>query len=105
MMYLIKNITDDSLAVHHEMRQKSYPNRLVLVAMFSALAAIFQAAGGLLPGVGFIISPFATLPILFCSILSKRLGFLAYFITNFMLLIIQPAELLVFPFTTGVLGL
>ena len=104
-MYFIKNISDDSRAIHNKMNERSNTNRLVLVAIFSGIAAILQAAGGFLPGVGFFISPFATAPIIFSSILSKRLGFLSYIITNFLLLIIQPAELFVFPFTTGALGL
>ena len=79
--------------------------QLVFAAMMGALAAIFQSAGGLLPGIGFLISPFATLPILLGMLVSFRLGALAYVLTICLLFLIEPMELLIFPFTTGLLGL
>ncbi|MGQ0440795.1 hypothetical protein ACT4UT_30825 [Bacillus sp. B-TM1] len=38
-------------------------HKLVITALMSALATMFQAAGNLIPGIGLFISPFATLPI------------------------------------------
>ncbi|MBS4223546.1 hypothetical protein [Lederbergia citrea] len=104
-MYFTKKISDDPQSIHIALKGLSHTNKIVLVSIFSGFAAIFQAAGGFMPGIGYFISPLATAPIIFCSILSKRLGFLSYLITNFMLLISQPSELIVFPFTTGLLGL
>ncbi len=79
--------------------------KLILGSVFACIAAILQAAGGLLPGIGFFISPLATAPILLCSMLSIRFGVMSYFLTIMLLLILQPTELFVFPFTTGLLGL
>ena len=70
----------------------------------SALATMFQATGNLVPGIGLLISPFSTLPI-FCYFYSIREGILSYILTIFLLFIIEPSELIVFPFTTGLLGL
>ncbi|WP_079508146.1 hypothetical protein [Mesobacillus jeotgali] len=79
--------------------------KLILGALFACIAAILQAAGGLLPGIGLFFSPFATAPILLCSMLSIPLGLMSYFLTIILLFILQPSELIVFPFTTGLLGL
>ncbi|MBU8880950.1 hypothetical protein BGM26_18535 [Bacillus sp. FJAT-29790] len=79
--------------------------KIVYVALLSSLAALFQSAGGFLPGVGYFISPLSTAPIIVCAIFSIRFGFFAYVLTALLLLILQPSELIVFPFTTGLLGL
>ena len=79
--------------------------KLILVSIFSCIAAILQAAGGLLPGIGFFISPLATAPILLCSMFSIPLGVMNYFLTMMLLYILEPTELVIFPFTTGLLGL
>ncbi|MFP5112097.1 hypothetical protein ACSU64_06915 [Bacillaceae bacterium C204] len=104
-MYLFKSITDEIKSARLVFNNYSKPKRLVLAALFASIAAVLQAAGGFLPVLGYLISPFATAPILLCSILSLPLGAMAYFLTNLMLLILQPSELIVFPFTTGLLGL
>ncbi|WP_040209122.1 hypothetical protein [Neobacillus jeddahensis] len=104
-MYIFKSITDEIKSTKLVFNHYSRPKRLVVAGLFASIAAILQAAGGFLPVLGYFISPFATAPILFCAILSLPLGTMAYFLTTFMLLILQPSELLVFPFTTGLLGL
>lgn len=104
-MYFTKTISKDPQMIHMALKRLSRTNRLVLVSIISGLAAVFQAAGGFVPGIGYFISPLATAPILFCTILSYRLGFTSYLLTIFMLFILQPSELIVFPFTTGLLGL
>ncbi len=78
--------------------------KLILVSIFACIAAILQAAG-VLPGIGYFISPLATAPILLCSMFSIPLGAMSYFLTIMLLFILQPTELIVFPFTTGLLGL
>lgn len=88
-----------------EFRRISRTKRLVIGAIFASLAAVFQSAGGFLPGIGYFISPLATAPILFYSMLSLPLGGMAFLLTNLLLLILQPSELMIFPFTTGLLGL
>jgi hypothetical protein len=77
----------------------------VFAAFMAAIAAILQSAGGFLPGIGYFFSPFATLPILFSMLVSLRSGVLSYLLTSAMLLFLQPSELVIYPFTTGILGL
>src|SRR5690625_2114104 len=79
--------------------------RLVLVSIFACIAAILQSAGGFLPGVGYLISPLATAPILLCAMFSLLAGASSYILTIMLLVVIQPTELIIFPFTTGLLGL
>ncbi len=96
-------IEHDTSFVHK--RKLSLANKLVLTALMSTLATMFQAAGNLVPGIGLLISPFSTLPIFFAIFYSIREGILSYILTIFLLFIIEPSELIVFPFTTGLLGL
>ncbi|PLT28661.1 hypothetical protein CUU66_17340 [Peribacillus deserti] len=83
----------------------SSTGKLVSPSVLSCFAAIFQSAGGFFPTIGYGISIFTTLPIFMAMIISKTHGFLSYFLTIFLLVIIQPSELIVFPFTTGLLGI
>ncbi|MGE7881777.1 hypothetical protein [Bacillus sp. NPDC094077] len=96
-------IENDANFVHK--RKLSLANKLVITALMSALATIFQAAGNLIPGIGLFISPFATLPIFLAICYSIREGVLSYILTICLLFIIEPSELIVFPFTTGLLGI
>ncbi len=86
-------------------RKLSLANKVVITALMSALATMFQAAGNLIPGIGLFISPFATLPIFLAICYSIREGVLSYLLTILLLFIIEPSELIVFPFTTGLLGI
>ncbi len=96
-------IEQDACFVHK--KKLSLVKKLVITALMSSLATIFQAAGNLIPGIGLFISPFATLPIFLAICYSIREGILSYALTIFLLFIIQPSELFVFPFTTGLLGI
>lgn len=92
----------------HDTRGKSQngqAGKWILVAFLSALATILQSAGGFLPGVGFAISPLATAPIALATTLSLRLGLIGYLLCCCLLLVWQPGELVIFPFSTGLLGL
>ena len=60
-------LSHESYKLHHYFKTFSYSKKLVLTALFSALAAILQSTGNFLPGIGYLISPFATLPILICT--------------------------------------
>ncbi|WP_053363547.1 hypothetical protein [Bacillus sp. FJAT-27251] len=98
------------ISVEVRLFQKSFKNqkrtiKLILGANLVGIAAIMQAAGGFLPGIGYLISPLATAPILICSMFSIPFGFMSYLLTIMMLFMLQPAELMVFPLTTGLLGL
>lgn len=83
----------------------SSSKRLVLTSLLSALAVLLQSAGNTLPLIGYIISPFASAPIIICTIISIPLGIQAYLLTFFLLIFIQPSEAFIFPFTTGILGI
>ena len=86
------------------MERYSKTMRLVLGALLGSIAVIFQSAG-VFTGVGFIMSMMSTGPLVLSSLLSLRIGVMTYFVTAILLAVIQPSELLVFLFTTGLLGL
>ncbi|WP_260632332.1 hypothetical protein [Bacillus bingmayongensis] len=86
-------------------RKMALATKLVITALLSAFATMFQSAGGFMPGIGFLISFLATLPIFLATCFSIRQGLLSYTLTISLLFIIQPSELIIFPFTTGLLGI
>lgn len=100
-----KKIYDLIAEIDEMTKQWSSTKKLAFAAMMACLAGVLQAMGGLLPGVGFLFSPFATLPILLCTLVSLRFGCLSYLAAIGLLLIIRPDELFIFPFTTGLLGI
>ena len=104
-MCFFKLISDDVRFTQLEFRKHSKAKRLVLGSFLACMAAILQAAGGFVPGVGYFISPFATLPILIGAMFSLQMGVMSYFLTILLLFILFPSELVVFPFTTGLIGI
>ncbi|WHY69420.1 hypothetical protein [Neobacillus sp. SuZ13] len=76
----------------------------VLGSLLGAIAAILQSAG-LIGGIGYAFSIMATGPIVLAMVISIRIGLLTYAVTAFLLVILQPSEVLVFLFTTGLLGI
>ncbi|PDY44001.1 hypothetical protein [Bacillus pseudomycoides] len=96
-------IETDTNYVH--VRKMNIATKLVITALLSTFATMFQSAGGFMPGIGFLISFLATLPIFVTTCFSIRQGILSYTLTIFLLFIIQPSELIIFPFTTGLLGI
>jgi hypothetical protein len=78
--------------------------KLVVGSLLGAFAAILQSAG-LIGGIGYAFSIMAAGPIVLASVLSVRIGLLTYAVTTFILVILQPSEVLVFLFTTGLLGI
>lgn len=104
-MYFLKSVSDEVIFTQLNYRKQAKSKRLVVGSFLACMAAVLQAAGGILPGIGYFISPFATLPILICTMLSLPIGVMSYFLTILLLFILQPSELIVFPFTTGLLGI
>ncbi|RDW18869.1 hypothetical protein [Oceanobacillus chungangensis] len=98
-------LSHESYELHHHFNRFSRSKKLVLAALLSALAAILQSTGNYLPGIGYFISPFATLPILICTIISIPFGLQSYILTFLLLILIQPDESFIFLFTTGIVGL
>lgn len=104
-MYWFSILSDEAIKLHHYFKLFTYSKKLVVAALFSALAAILQSTGNFLPGIGYVISPFTTLPILICTIISIPFGLQSYILTFLLLILIQPGESFIFPFTTGIVGL
>ena len=104
-MFFLKSISDDVRLAQLEFRKHTKTKRLVLGSILACMATILQAAGGFLPGIGYFISPFSTLPILIGAMFSLQIGVMSYFLTILLLFILIPSELVIFPFTTGLLGI
>lgn len=104
-MYFFNPISDEVRLFQIKFKKHNKTIKFILVSIFACIAAILQAAGGYLPGIGFFLSPLATAPILLCSMFSIAYGVKSYSLTIMLLFILQPTELIVFPFTTGLLGL
>ena len=104
-MYFFQHISDEVRIVQIIFRNYKKAMKLSLIAIFSSTAAILQSFGGYLPGIGFFISPLATAPILLCTMFSLPFGIMSYLLTIMLLFILEPTELIIFPFTTGILGL
>lgn len=98
-------LSHESDKLHHYFRTVTYSKKLVLASLLSSVAAILQSAGNLLPGIGYFISPFASLPILICTIIAIPIGLQSYILTIFLLMLLQPSESFIFSFTTGLVGL
>lgn len=81
----------------------SKTKQLVVGALLGSIAFLLQSAG-VFAGIGYLFSMMSTGPIVLASLLSLRIGVMTYFVTIFLLAMFQPSELLVFPFTTGLLG-
>ncbi|CAM3767901.1 hypothetical protein [Mesobacillus thioparans] len=104
-MYFFKPISNEVRLPQQIFKKRTKTMKLILGSFFTCIAVILQAAGGFLPGIGLFLSPLATAPILLCSMFSLPLGLMCYFLTIILLFILQPSEVIVFPFTTGLLGL
>lgn len=78
--------------------------RLVIGALLGSIAVIFQSAG-IFTGVGYILSMMSTGPLVLASLLSLKIGGMTYITTTCLLALLQPSEVPVFLFTTGLLGL
>jgi len=105
MMYLTKPLSSIPKDTHKRLKKYSSTKKLTLSAILAVFATILQAAGGLLPGVGLLFSPFSTMAILLSTMISLKHGGFSYLLTIFLLILLEPSELFIFPFTTGVLGL
>ena len=72
-------------------RKLSLANKLVITALMSTLATMFQAAGNLIPGIGLFISPLRHYQF-FGVCYSIREGVLSYLLTILLLFIIEPSD-------------
>ncbi len=104
-MCLSKTIQTDLKRIKRIFNAQSQAKKFVLSAIFAAFAAIMHFAGSFLPGIGYLVISFSTLPILFATIISYKHGLLSYLITIVLLAFFGLSELFIFPFTTGLLGL
>jgi hypothetical protein len=106
MLYSIKELAARKRSHPHVVTINEYSKTAKLVAgsLLGGMAAILQSAG-IFTGVGYIFSMLTTLPIVISTIFSVRIGLMTYGVTVFLLALFQPSELIVFPFTTGLLGI
>jgi len=104
-MYLLKTISEEVRLAQVSFKKYRKTKKLIVGSIFASMAAILQSAGGFLPGVGLFFSPLATAPILLCTMFSLSSGIISYFLTILLLMILQPTELMIFPFTTGLLAI
>lgn len=104
-MYFFNTVSSLPVKQSPQTREWLTIRQFVLTALFGAIAALFQSAGGFLPGIGYLISPLATAPIVVAFLVSYRSGVMAYCLTILLLFLIQPSEIFAFPFTTGILGM
>lgn len=104
-MMFIKPLSVIPNKLHRTFKEWSPTKKLVLTAILASISAILQSAGGLIPGVGFLISPFSTITIILAIMISNKHGIFAYTLAIILLILIEPSELFIFPFTTGLLGL
>src|SRR5699024_7507846 len=104
-VYILKHISNEISRPQQIFHHYSNDRNHSLKSIFAGFAATLQYAGGFLLGLGYFLSALATAPILLSSMLSIPYGLMSYFLTMMLLLILQPTELIIFPFTTGLLGL
>lgn len=104
-MYFTKEIPSHPKDIRQLFDTWTITHKLMLAGLMAAIATILQSAGGMFPVASFLISLLSTAPILIGALISFRLGAMSYMVTTSLLLIIQPSELIFFPFTTGLLGL
>ncbi|WP_453991425.1 hypothetical protein [Bacillus nitroreducens] len=82
----------------------SKTKRLVVGGLLGSLAMLLQSAG-VFAGLGYVLSMMSTGPLVIACLLSSRIGAMTYVVTIILLFMFQPSELLIFTFTTGLLGL
>lgn len=104
-MFLLQSITDNVQLAQRQFRKHSKVKRLVFGSFLAIMATVLQGAGEFLPGIGYLISPFATFPLLLGTMFSLQMGVMAYLLTIGLLFLLIPSELIIFPFTTGLFGL
>lgn len=86
--------------------QKLNTSRFICIgAILVALTVIFQFAPVFLPSIGLALSPFSTLPIAIAAVINISLGFLVFFASVLILVIVSVEETIILLFTTGVLGI
>lgn len=86
--------------------QKLNTSRFICIgAILVALTVIFQSAPVFLPSIGLALSPFSTLPIAIAAVINISLGFLVFFASVLILVIVSVEETIILLFTTGVLGI
>lgn len=105
-MYFSNKISQDAEAININVKTNySRVKKMTVIAFLSALASVFQCFGDLAPGIGYLISPLATAPIFICTIFSISYGIIGYLLTMLLLLAFMPSEIILFAFTTGLLGI
>ncbi len=79
--------------------------KLVICSLLASLTALLQISAALFPGPGHVLSAFCTLPIALAAFIGPSTGVMSIFVSTWLTLIIQPAELPILTLTTAPLGL
>jgi hypothetical protein len=77
---------------------------MCLGGVFTALVVLFHSAPVFMPGIGLLLSPFATLPVALATVISTYLGIAVLFSSALILLVISPQEAVILLLATGALG-
>lgn len=73
--------------------------------VLTAITVLLQSAPVFFPGLGLLLSPFSTLPVIIGAVYQIPMGLLVYFSAIIILLYIHLQEAIIFLFTTGLLGI
>lgn len=71
----------------------------------TTLSVLLQLAPLYFPGLGLMLSPLGSLPVIFAALYSVTCGSFTYLCTGLIILVISPHESVIFLLTTGILGL
>jgi len=73
--------------------------------ILTTVAVLFQSAPVFIPAIGLAISPLSTLPIGVAAVSNISLGFITFFSSALILVILSLQEAIILLFTTGLLGI
>lgn len=99
-----KSLLIDSKFNYQVLRAWHPTKKLVSAAILAVFTAILQSAGGILPGIGLMVSPFSTVTILLAAMISFQHGLLTYLLTIPLLLLLEPSELFIYGLSFPILG-
>ena len=101
-MYFLKSISDDVRFAQLEFRKHTKAKRLVLGSFLACMAALLQASRWFFTRDRVFYQPICHFTHTDWCHVFLQMGVMSYFLTILLLFILFPSELVVFPFTTGV---
>lgn len=101
--YILFSLKKDSSEFLWEI-EASYPKKLIIAGLLTAITVAFHLAPVFLPGVGLALSPLSTLLIIVGVLIFKERALLIFLAAVIMLLFTNIKESVIFLLTTGPLG-